>query len=390
MDRRQFVKNAGIVALFSDLAMTQNYSMTGNAKEIRVTRTGSNFEREKLARPLGLKGGYLSELWQIVSKLQSSSGISRTGLATQSVLYGDADLFAAYPEAEGNARMYVLTNKALDLVKQTGFTTPIDLFEKILPEMKKESVRMTGKQDLNINYIYNALVSIDNAAWLLYAAENKLSAMDEMIPEPFRKALAHHYDKIAIMYTVPYGMPVQEVKHAAEQGFFVFKIKTGYPGTQPEMLEKDKVRLSEIHNALKDMRTEHTPDGKLRYTMDANTRYEKKESLMRYLEHAKKIGAFRQILLYEEPLHENNDEDVKDVGVRIAGDESVHDEAGVSRRLQQGYSAIVLKGIAKTLSLSLRIARLAHERNVPCLCADLTVNPILVDWHKNLAGVCHE
>ena len=23
---------------------------------------------------------------------------------------------------------------------------------------------------------------------------------------------------------------------------------------------------------------------------------------------------------------------------------------------------------------------------MPCLCADLTVNPILVDWHKNLAA----
>src|SRR5690606_837572 len=43
-------------------------------------------------------------------------------------------------------------------------------------------------------------------------------------------------------------------------------------------------------------------------------------------------------------------------------------------------------GIAKTLSLSLRIAKLAHQRNIPCLCADLTVNPILVDWNKNVAA----
>jgi len=34
--------------------------------------------------------------------------------------------------------------------------------------------------------------------------------------------------------------------------------------------------------------------------------------------------------------------------------------------------AIALKPIAKTLSMSLRIARLAHERGVPCFCADLT------------------
>jgi hypothetical protein len=36
--------------------------------------------------------------------------------------------------------------------------------------------------------------------------------------------------------------------------------------------------------------------------------------------------------------------------------------------------------------MSLRIARLAHERGVPCFCADLTVHPILVDWNKVFAA----
>jgi len=31
-------------------------------------------------------------------------------------------------------------------------------------------------------------------------------------------------------------------------------------------------------------------------------------------------------------------------------------------------------------------ARAAHERGIPCFCADLTVNPILVDWNKNVAA----
>jgi hypothetical protein len=34
----------------------------------------------------------------------------------------------------------------------------------------------------------------------------------------------------------------------------------------------------------------------------------------------------------------------------------------------------------------MKLAKLAHERNIPCLCADLTVNPILIDWNKNIAG----
>jgi hypothetical protein len=51
-----------------------------------------------------------------------------------------------------------------------------------------------------------------------------------------------------------------------------------------------------------------------------------------------------------------------------------------------GYKAIALKPIAKTLSMSLKIAKIAHENNIPCFCADLTVSPIMVDWNKNFAA----
>ena len=229
-------------------------------------------------------------------------------------------------------------------------------------------------------------MSVDNAAWLVYAAENNYNSFETMIPRPFKDALSHRNDKIAIMYQIPYGMPMQDLLMAAQKGYFVFKIKTGSPGTQSEMLKADMERLSLIHHTLKDLRTDHTSNGKLIYTMDANARYEKKESLLKYLDHAKKIGAFEQILLIEEPLNESNKENVSDVGVLIAADESIHDEESALNRLDIGYNVLVLKGIAKTLSLSVKIAKLAAERNIPCLCADLTVNPILIDWNKNLAA----
>jgi hypothetical protein len=57
-----------------------------------------------------------------------------------------------------------------------------------------------------------------------------------------------------------------------------------------------------------------------------------------------------------------------------------------AKRIEQGYSAIAVKAIAKTLSMTMRITQLAHEKKVPCFCADLTVNPILVDWNKNIAA----
>ena len=75
-----------------------------------------------------------------------------------------------------------------------------------------------------------------------------------------------------------------------------------------------------------------------------------------------------------------------DLGVRVAADESAHTDADAARRIELGYGAIALKPIAKTLSMTLRIARLAHEKGVPCFCADLTVNPILVDWNKVFAA----
>ncbi|MBC7759629.1 MAG: L-alanine-DL-glutamate epimerase [Phormidesmis sp. FL-bin-119] len=387
MDRREFVKSAGMMAAVSSLDLSNMANASQDtSKIIEVIKTHSNFEREKLLRPFGFKGGYLTELWQVVSQMQSASGTSKIGIATQSVLYGDAELFPLHSEANGNALMYVLANKALDMVKQTPFATPIELFDKILPSVLTEGKKLTGKADLNINFVYNALVSVDNAAWLLYAAENKSNTFEEMIPAPYKRSLSHRNEKIAIMYQISYGMPMQDLKNAVTQGYFVFKIKTGFPGSQAEMLQGDLERLTLIHNTLKDLRTEHTEDGKLIYTMDANARYEKKETLQRYLDHAKKIGAFDQILLYEEPLKENNDENVSDLGIRVGADESAHDEASSIKRLDQGYNVLVLKGIAKTLSMSMKLAKLAAERNVPCMCADLTVNPILIDWHKNLAA----
>lgn len=355
-------------------------------KSIIVTETSSNFEREKLVRPFGFKGGYLTELWQIASKMRSATGNEAVGLATQSVLYGDADLFAANSEAYGNSLMYVLTNRALQLIKQTPFANPVQLLETILPELMNQAKTVTGKNDININFIYNALVSVDNAAWLLYAAEHGVKSFAEMIPKPYRKTLSYRNNKIAYIYQVSYAMPVREIAEAAKQGYFVFKIKTGYPGTQEEMLAADKERLTQIHDALKDFRSSQTPGGKLLYTMDANGRYEKKATLLKYLEHAKAIGALEHILLYEEPFNEAHSEDVHDVPVKVAADESANDEQTTLQRIEQGYSVIVLKGIAKTLSLSLKIATIAAGHGIPCICSDLTVNPILVDWHKNLSA----
>jgi L-alanine-DL-glutamate epimerase-like enolase superfamily enzyme len=152
------------------------------------------------------------------------------------------------------------------------------------------------------------------------------------------------------------------------------------------MLEKDMARLTEIHRAIGDARTPYTASGRLPYYFDANGRYESKDTLLRLLDHAKTIGAFEQIALIEEPFPEELEIDISDIPARIAADESAHTDADAVKRIQMGYKAIALKAIAKTLSMTLKIAQAAHERGVPCFCADLTVNPVLVEWNKNVAA----
>ncbi|WP_240894519.1 enolase C-terminal domain-like protein [Parapedobacter sp. SGR-10] len=355
-------------------------------KDIEIISVDSDFQREELRYHFGFKGGYLTELWQNIVHIKSKGGFEALGMATQSVLYGDANVFSSTSEAGGNALMYTLTNKALQKIINHEFNDPIQLMDQLIPELYDEGKQLTGIDQLNINFVYNALLSVDNALWMLYAQENGLSTFSETIPQAYRESLSSKNDKIAVMYQISYDMPIAYVKQAAENGYFVFKIKTGFPGDDQEMLQKDIDRLTEIHEVLKDVKTTQTSSGKVYYTMDANGRYPDKALLKQYLDHARKIGAFSQILLYEEPFVEENEENVSDLGVLVGADESIHTEGDAYKKIKQGYKAFVLKGIAKTLSATLKIAKIAYEHSIPCLCADLTVNPILIDWNKNIAA----
>ena len=353
---------------------------------ITIKSVESNFEREPLIRPFGFKGGYMSEIWQTAAHMVNDSGVSSTGICTQSVLWSDAKVFASYSESGGNALMYAMTEHALNIARGKTFTSPVDLLDTVLETTYEYGKRITGNPNLRKTFALNALVGFDNAAWLLYARERGIINFDDMVPAAYKSALSYHHKQVASIPLMSYSVPIEEIKNAAEQGYFFMKIKIGQPGTQQEMLEKDKQRLSAIHAAIGHTETPHTKDGKLPYYFDANGRYENKETLLRLLDHARKIGAFDQIALIEEPFPEELEEHVGDIGVRIAADESAHTDDDALERIQMGYTAIALKAIAKTLSMTLKIAKTAQENNVPCFCADLTVNPILVDWNKNVAA----
>ena len=356
------------------------------SRSITIARVASDFEREPLVRPFGFKGGYMSEIWQSVSLLESDRGHRGVGLCSQGVLWSDAHVFSGHSEPGGNALMYAMTEYALRLLKGQSFVSPVDLLEAVRHEVFAYGKKITGHAGLRETFALNALVGVDFAAWLLYARENGIASFDDLVPAAYRPALAARHARVASIPLMAYGIPIPELQAAVAAGYFFMKIKLGQPGTQAEMLEKDKARLSAIHAAIGAARTPHTASGKLPYYFDANGRYEDKDTLLRLLDHARAIGAFDQIALIEEPFPEEKDIDVRDIPARLAADESAHTDKDALVRIQMGYTAIALKPIAKTFSMSLKIAQLAHERGVPCFCADLTVGPILVEWNKAVAA----
>ena len=355
-------------------------------KSITITTVGSNFEREPLVRPFGFKGGYMSEIWQSAAMLGSAGGKRGIGLCSQGVLWSDAQVFARHSESGGNALTYAMSEWAVQQLKGQTFSDPVALLESIRHDVYAYGKKITGHAGLRETFALNALVGVDFAVWQLYAAENGISNFDHLIPAAYRPALAHRHTRAASIPLMAYGIPIEELKAAVEAGYFFMKIKIGQPGTQAEMLEKDMARISAIHAAIGDARTPYTANGKLPYYFDANGRYESKETLLRLLDHTKAIGAFDQIALIEEPFPEELEIDIRDIPVRVAADESAHTDHDALKRIQMGYSAIALKPIAKTFSMSLKIAQLAHEHGVPCFCADLTVSPLLVEWNKNVAA----
>ena len=387
LSRREFLAVAGAAAalpLVDRVAPLEQIAR--EPKRIRIRSVGLDFEREPLIRPTGFKGGYLTELWQPVARLDADSGRSHIGIGTQSVLWCDPAVLAKHSESAGNALMLSVTDRALQMVNGETFTTPVELIDRILPELHQYACRLTGLPNLRRTFALNALVPVDNAAWLLYADENGIRTFDEMIPAEYRPGLSYKQRSIAVLPSVTYGLPVEDVVRATQEGYFLIKVKLGSVGTPQEMIEKDIARLTAIHRAIGGARTAHTPDGRIRYDLDPNQRYQKKETLLQLLDAAKKIGALEQVAFMEEPFADENDADLHDVPVPVVADESVTQVGDATRRVQQGYAGFALKGIAKTLSETLKIARLAHERRLVCMAADLTVNPVLVDWNKNVAA----
>ncbi len=388
LKRRNFLKLTASAAAGFVITPSIEVGKVNNEKKnkmIKIKRVDSNFEREPLY-PYRFKGGAITECWQTVALLESDSGIRKIGLGTQGVLWSDSRVAWGHSETGGHSLMFNVSEYALKMVEGQSFSNPVQLLEDILPEVYAYAAKITNLDDLRKTFALNALVCVDNAAWLLYAHENGIPNFDAMIPDEYKPGLSARHDKVASIPSFATGTGIDKLTEATDEGYFILKLKIGAAGTQEEMLEKDKQFLTQVHKAMQNYTTPYTADGKIPYYFDANGRYEKKETLEKLLDHARKIGAFDQIAVVEEPFDETNEEFVGDLGIRIASDESAHTVEDAAARIEMGYTAFAVKAIAKTLSMTMKIAQLAYEHSIPCFCADLTVNPILVEWNKNVAA----
>ncbi|MDH7602329.1 MAG: mandelate racemase/muconate lactonizing enzyme family protein [Armatimonadota bacterium] len=357
---------------------------------IRVKDISCDFEREPLIAPLGFKGKYLTQLWQSIAYIRAFSGSEGLGIGTQSVLWSDAELFAGSPESASNAFMFATTFFALSQVRDRCFSDPVSLLDDILRPVTDYAKSVTSYPGLRPTFVLNALVPVDNAAWQLYAAEHGLSSFDEIIPDEFKPALSHRHRELGLIPLVSYGVSVEDVVDLVRAGVFVLKIKIGCDpdgdGDPEKMLEWDTNRVLSIHHAVEEFETPYTDSQRVVYYLDANGQYESKDHLLHLIDRFEREGILDRVILLEEPFPEGSEISVEDLPVRVAGDESAHSVRHVAELIDLGYTAIALKPVAKTLSETLKIATLAHDKGIHCFCADLTANPILVDWNKNVAA----
>lgn len=357
---------------------------------MKIVNVKCTYVPEKLKAPFGFKGGFLSELWQVVCRVETES-VYGVGVGVQSVLWSDAAVFTSNPEKTGNRYMYDVTRYAMNLLVGREGETPIQLIDGIYAATLAYAKTLTNVgASLRETFVRNALVAVDNALWQAYAREQGSVDFMQLVPAEYRTALSEKQQVLCNVPLVSYGVPEKDIRALLDGGTVLMKIKIGFDDngkkTKAEMLEWDKARLLQIHSIAKEYATEYTHSGSILYYLDANGKYDTVERLQGLLDYAKEIGALERIVLLEEPFEEENKVDVSGLPVRVAADESVHSLHDVEERIALGYKAITLKPIAKTLSETLKILKSAHEKGVTCFCADLTVNPLLVEWNKNVAA----
>jgi len=345
---------------------------------MKIDRYAIGIEAEKLKSPFGFKGSYADGLWQTIVGL-GAGGEKSLGIAVQSVLWSDASVFEEYGQDGGNELMYNLAAFALEKLSGMDFADPFEANDWLFKRCYEELKRVTGRSDIRKTFVLNALVPVDMAFWLLWARNKKLAGYDEMTSD-YSRYLPLKHERIAAIPLITYGVSHEEIISLLDGGSFFLKVKIG---KEPEW---DKKRVEEIWNLAKDCETPYTSSGKPVIYLDANGRYQNPgelESLLNFLEMK---GILSHVGVFEEPYDEFAEYDVSDLPCVFAIDESAHSVEDSIIKFEQGYKAVALKPVAKTLSESLKILKAATDRGIKCFTADLTVAPWQLEWNRNLAA----
>lgn len=340
--------------------------------------------KEPLKAAFGFKGNALTCLWQVAVKV-SAGEREAVGLGVQSVLWSDARVFRLHGEEQGNALMYQLTKYALSLLRGRTVSTPFRALDMLFEQVYAYAVQLTRLPSLSKTFVLNALVPVDLALWQLWQQENGTPGFDAIWQLPHEKQ-----HSLANIPLITYSTSDSEIEQLARGNTPLLKIKIGADpdkdGSVAKMLAWDQDRLLHIHNIVKAIPTDHSRSGHILYYLDANGRYDSKETLMRLLSFAQARGILERTVLLEEPFPEDSRIYVGDLPVCVAADESVHGMEELRQRHALGYRALALKPIAKGISLSVRMAEFALENGMACFCADLTVNPLMVTWNQCVAA----
>ncbi len=351
-------------------------------KQITISQVACAYEPEAFLTAFGFKGNKLTGVWQTVVGLWDGTDVG-VGLGIQSVLWSDNRVFAAFGEDKSNEQMFRVTRYAADLIKGKTFGAPQEILDFVFKDCCRFAAEVTGMNTTE-TFVLNALVPLDMAAWQLWARKTGADSFDAIFTG------ANHCEKLANIPLITYGVPVDDVVRMAKEGICLFKIKLGCDpdgdGDLDKMLQWDKQRALQIHRALQNLSTPYTESGHILYYFDANGRYDTKERLLELTSFLQQEGIAQRTVLFEEPFAPENEVFVGDMGISFAADESAHSLHDVLRRIELGYKVLTLKPIAKTVTVTMRMAQAAREAGVACFCADLTVNPLMVEWNKNFAA----
>ena len=123
---------------------------------LKIQKCNVAHVKEALISPFGFKGGYLTQLWQSVVKVECD-GYFAASPCTQSVLWSDPKVFSAFPGEKGDEIMLSVTKKACEMLEGMSFNTPDELIPALLPALKNHAFTLTGFEVAE-TFILNSLV----------------------------------------------------------------------------------------------------------------------------------------------------------------------------------------------------------------------------------------